>query len=466
MRRTRGADESGIVDGHGVDLRIGPGVPSWLRTVVERVGRAVFDAADPAWSLDRAWDEGLIPDGPLTLLAVGKASVSMARVGLERLGDRVAGGCVVCPGEHESRARSMVGGGSLEVHGADHPLPTARNARAGRRVAELASEAPGPVVVLLSGGGSAYLTSPGEGIGLDGLSSLTGALLRSGAAITELNAVRKHLETLKGGGLAALVAGGQTPRPLVCFVLSDVLGDPLDAIASGPTAPDPTTFAEALEVVRSRGVAGVCPAATERLRRGARGEIEETPKPGDARFERVTNRVIANNASAAEAAAGALLGLGCEVRGPELMKQGEAAAVGRELARAVARSVAGAAGDGSSAVVLGGETTVSVGNADGTGGRNQELALAAAVEFERLGGADGCAVVSIATDGIDGPTDAAGAACDGGLVGRARDAGLDLEDALARHDSHTALDRLGVLLRTGPSGTNVNDVMVGVGRRQ
>ena len=459
---TQGADGDGFVGGPVVDLRIGPGVPPRLRSVVERVGRAVFDAADPGAALGRAWDraleEGLIPSGPATVLAVGKASVKMARVGLDRLGDRVVGGCVVCPGEHEARARALLGGLPLEVYGADHPLPTARNVRAGAGVAGCARRAPGPVVVLLSGGGSAYLTSPADGIDLAGLSALTDALLRSGAAITELNAVRKHLETLKGGGLAALVAGGAEPRRLVCFVLSDVLGDPLDAIASGPTAPDPTTFGEALEVVRSRGVEGVCPAATERLRRGARGEIEETPGPGDAPFERVANRVIANNAGAARAAAGALRGLGYAVRGPELKTQGEAAGVGRELARAVLDLP----GDGPAAVVLGGETTVSVGGAAGIGGRNQELALAGGVEVGRLGASVGCAVVSLATDGVDGPTDAAGAACDGGLVARARGAGVDVDGALARHDSHTALDRLGALLRTGPSGTNVNDVMVGV----
>ena len=460
MGRTPGAD------GPAVDLRIGAGVPARLRPLVETVGRAVFQAADPGLALERAWDEELIPDGPVTLLAVGKASVAMARVGLERLADRVRGGCVVCPREHEARARALVAGTPLDVYGADHPLPTERNVRAGAGVAALARGAPGPVVVLLSGGGSAYLTGPAAGIELGGLSALTDALLRSGAAIAELNAVRKHLETLKGGRLAVLVAGGAgqdgRPRELASFVLSDVLGDPLDAIASGPTAADPTTFGEALDVVETRGVGGVCPAATERLRRGARGEIEETPKPGDARLERVVNRVIANNAGAARAAADALGSMGHAVRGsghgPELMKQGEAAEVGRELAR----SVLGAQGEGKAAVVLGGETTVSVGDAGGVGGRNQELALAGAVELGKLDGGARCAVVSIATDGIDGPTDAAGAACDGGLIARARAAGVDLEGALSRHDSHTALDRLGVLLRTGPSGTNVNDVMVGV----
>lgn len=410
---------------------------------------AILRAADPGEALTQHWAR--LPNEPrgLALLAFGKASVAMTEVTVRLAADRVQRGLVVARPDHVERVPRL--GGRLRALAADHPIPTSRNVEAARVVSEFVKnvDVGQRLVVLISGGGSAQLSAPRSPLTLEQIASLTDGLLRSGATINEINCVRKHCEYVKGGQLGRLAC----PEPVTVFVLSDVLGDPLDVISSGPFAPDPTTFADAIDVLERRGLAITHAEARALLHRGSVGEIKETPKPGDPAFARVEHFVIANNEQATRAAATALRGFGLEVVDVQLGVQGEAAKVGARLARAVRTLAPG------SAIVWGGETTVSVGEAAGKGGRNQELALAGAVELSGMGGAG---MLSLATDGIDGPTDAAGGWADGDSIMRMRNAGLDPADALHCHDSYPALLACGGLLRLGASGTNVNDVMVGV----
>jgi len=352
--------------------------------------------------------------------------------------------------ERIGRAGAM---GVLREYPADHPLPMARNVEAARAVDTLARRVrPGErVILLISGGGSAHLTMPAGAITLDELAAVTRALQRAGAPIKDLNAVRKHAERLKGGRLAAMMSGVDVR----VFVLSDVMGDRLDAIASGPAAADPTTYGDALEVLERFGAAGVSPGVTEHLRRGAAGLEEETPKPGDPRLAGVKSVIIASNATAVDAAARAAAELGFRVMEQRTGVEGPSAEAGRQLAAELRRL--DSEGAGPCAVVVGGETTVDAAGSDGLGGPSQELALAAAMDLPGRG-----AVLAFSTDGVDGPTDAAGAVVTGCAVARALEHGVDLARALARHDSYTALGAIGALVRTGPTGTNVNHIAAGL----
>ncbi len=425
--------------------------------IAGRVVGGVLCAADAGGAVDRVWPAGLDTAERVVLIAAGKGSVGMTRAAVARLGGRLARGVVVGPDRHVDAWADRPG--SVEALGADHPIPTARNVEAAERVRMMAggARAGETLLVLISGGASAYLTLPSAGLGLGDLASVTDALVRAGATIRELNAVRKHCELLKGGGLARAGSGAGG----VCsIVLSDVLGDPLDVIGSGPTAGDTGTFGDALGVLEGHGALGVSPAVRARLERGVRGEIDETLGPDDPVIARVRHVIAANNAVAVGAAAGVMRGLGFEVVETRLGVEGEAGVAGRALGERV-RALAGGGG-GARCVVWGGETTVAVGDSKrdggGAGGRVQEAVLAACVGVE---GVSGAGVIGLATDGVDGPTDAAGAWADARTAEAMRDAGVDPSAALRRHDSYTALDRVDALLRTGPTGTNVNDVLVG-----
>jgi glycerate 2-kinase len=431
-----------------------------VRPVAEALIGAALRAVDPADAVRRAMPAEVESAPRVVLIAAGKGAVGMAQGAVERLGSRITRGVVVCVPEHERRARSVVEGaefGSVEVFPADHPLPTERNLRAAKAIADTAavSNEQDVVLALISGGASAHLCMPVDGVHLDDLRTISEALLRSGAEIAEVNAVRKHVERLKGGGLARLA----WPSRMHVLVLSDVLGDPLDTIGSGPTAGDRSSFKDALEVLDRRGLRRVSPAVTAHLVRGTRGEETETLKPGDEVCERVEHRVIASNSGAVEAVVRAALEMGFQVLGVERGVTGEASDVGRALGERVAE-IARSRGSGRWCVVMGGETTVRVGQAAGRGGRNQELALAAAT---RIRGLKRVGVVAFATDGVDGPTDAAGAiatgtTCDAGIA-----AGQDVVAALDSHDSYTYFGSTDGLIRTGPTGTNVNDIAVGLG---
>ncbi|MEM0983229.1 MAG: glycerate kinase [Planctomycetota bacterium] len=381
-----------------IPVEIGSGVPVWLARVARTAWKAAMTAADPYEAVKRAWDSAGVPGGdPVTVLAFGKASIAMTRAAVELLGDRVASGCVVCP-----RGQRQDLGSSVEVYEADHPLPTEANVEAARAMARCAEAASGVCVVLVSGGGSAHLTLPRDGVSLDEIRRVSQDLMRSGADIYELNRARTRLEVLKGGGLGRLLTDCET----VAFVLSDVIGDDLATIASGPLVGDGCN---------ARHV------------------------------------VIASNAAAINAVAAGLARDGVGVVEVRRDLVGPAAVAGQELADAVGDLAPG------QAVVAGGELVVDVGDATGVGGPCQELALAAGLE---LPGED-FGVVVFSTDGVDGPTGFAGAAVAGGLEadGRAR-----IERGLMRHDVSAEVERFGLGVRSGATGTNVNDVVVLVRR--
>jgi glycerate-2-kinase len=382
--------------------------------------------------------------GPVLLVAAGKAALAMAHGAAEAA--RSGGGAIVVP--HGAVA---AGPRRLPVLGGAHPVPDAAGVEATRRVlaAVAAAGADVLVVALLSGGASALLVAPAGDLTLADKQAVTAGLLASGADVAALNTVRKHCSRVKGGGLLRAARGA---AGIWTLVLSDVLGDDLATIASGPTVADPTTFADALAVLdRWLDPETVPRRVREHLEAGRDGRRAETVKPGDPALARAVARVLAGNQTAVAAAAEAARRLGYEayVQGEPL--RGDAT----EAGRMVASRLAALPSDRPVAYLAGGETTVRV-VARGRGGRSQHLALAAALS---LAGQPGT-VLAAGTDGVDGPTDAAGACIDGGTVERARGRGLDPEAALAATDSHPLLAASGDLVRTGPTGTNVADLVV------
>lgn len=421
----------------------GAAVRRFLRRDGERLvaGDAGYNLGD----FDRCW-----------IVGAGKAGAPMAAAAASILGDRLTGGVIVVKEGHVTPESLAVLHPRVEVIEAGHPIPDARGVAAGDRIADLLQHTGDRdlVLALISGGGSALLTRPAPGITLDDLQRLTGLLLACGASITEINTLRRHLDTLKGGGLARLAA----PAAVATLILSDVVGDPLDVIASGPTVADPTTFADALGVLERYDVIRQTPSAIlDRLQRGAHGAIAETPKPGDPALARVHNLIIGSNRLAAEAALAAARDEGFNTLLLTTFLQGEARIVGRVLA-SIAREIAASNHPicRPACVIAGGETTVTL-RGDGRGGRNQELALAAAAD---LAAAPGALLVALATDGGDGPTDAAGAVVSDTTLQRAAALGLDAAAALARNDSYPFFAALEDLLQPGPTQTNVNDLAI------
>jgi glycerate 2-kinase len=381
----------------------------------------------------------------------GKAGAPMAQALAEILGDRLTGGWVNVKQGHLVQETLPP---ALTIHEARHPIPDEAGRHGAAQILRMVEEAMAQDLVfcLISGGGSALLPLPVKGITLADLQALTDALLRCGATINEINAVRKHCSQIKGGQLARAAF----PATTVALILSDVVGNPLDVIASGPAVPDPSTYAEAWAVLTHYGIQDrIPPRIADHLRAGLDGKVPETPKPGDPIFERVRNAVIGNNAIAACAAKVAAEQMGYHALLLSTYVEGEAREVAK-VAAAIAKSLAveGWPLPRPACVIAGGETTVTL-RGDGKGGRNQELALAAALALD---GWPGVTVVALATDGTDGPTDAAGAIVDGETIARARALGLSAADYLARNDSYAFFDRLGDLIRTGPTNTNVNDL--------
>ena len=414
------------------------------------IARGAIEAASPHHLIPKAIHDPAIGsrlDGGLRVIAVGKAAPFMAQAFAAVAGDRLRGGIVI--GTH--LPDSLPSG--FEWIPSAHPLPDERSVRAGRRALELAHRtgAGETLVVLLSGGASALMAVPAGDLTLDDKRVAVNALLKGGADITALNTIRKHLSAVKGGRLAAAAAA-----PTVCLAISDVVGDDLSVIGSGPTVPDPTTFREAWAYVERFGVEDqLTPAVKAYLRRGLEGLIEETPKAGDARLERSITRVVGGRFEAMRGAAEAARALGYDVQTSEEPVIGDARTMG-PLVLERARTLA----DGRTrplAVIASGETTVKV-VGSGKGGRNQELALSVAAAVGQQG--DDLAMGSFGTDGIDGPTDAAGAFVDGTTVTRARELSLDPEAFLADNNAYAFFGRLGDLLMTGPSTTNVGDIQV------
>ncbi|HKQ34056.1 MAG TPA: glycerate kinase [Nitrospiraceae bacterium] len=381
------------------------------------------------------------------VLGAGKATASMAQAVEQRLGSRLQGGFVVVKHGHVAPTKRIV------VAEAGHPVPDRSGQRAAARLCAMAAELDRRdlLIVLLSGGASSLLPAPVPGVTLADKQRTTQELLRCGASIREINTVRKHLSRIKGGRLAEL-----TKATVVTVILSDVLGDDLSAIASGPTAPDPTTYQGAVEILKRYRIWQTVPQRVRRhLDHGCQGLASETPKPGSSLFRRVHHYIVGNNVAAVTAVTRAAREAGLRTLVHRLALTGEARDEGQRfgaLARKIARE--GKPLQKPCCVVAGGETTVTV-TGKGTGGRAQEFAAAAAPE---IAGLAKVWVVAIGTDGTDGPTDAAGAVVDGHTVARAKRLSVDLKRALTRHNTYPALKRLHQLIVTGPTGTNVNDL--------
>lgn len=382
----------------------------------------------------------------------GKAGSPMVAAIEEILGQRITAGLVnvkhgYLPAETAKVRR-------VEIIEAGHPTPDEAGRRGAERMVEMLSSLAERdlVLCLISGGGSALMTLPVPTINLGDVQALTGALLRCGATINEINAVRKHISRIKGGQLARLIHPAQT----VSLILSDVVGNPLDVIASGPTVPDTTTFAQAYGVLEKYNLLDKVPASiVEHLAAGVAGKIAETPKEGDPAFATVYNLIVGSNEIAARAALNRARELGFNTQLLSTYVEGEAREVAKVLA-AIAKEMAksGQPIPRPGCLVVGGETTVTI-TGEGKGGRNQEMALAAALALE---GWEDVMVVTLATDGTDGPTDAAGGVATGETVAWARELGLDPEEYLANNDSYHFLEALGALIVTGPTNTNVNDL--------
>jgi len=429
------------------------------RRVALEIGRAGIVAVDPEHLVASAiagdsnalrvgdWSSPWADIERVFVVGAGKAAAAMVRAAESELGDRITGGIAITKDGHAAPTRHVA------MRLASHPIPDERGVAATVEMLDTVADLNERdiVIVLLSGGGSALLVASAPGITLLDKQETTGALLACGATIDEVNSVRKHLSRVKGGQLARACQ----PAHVLTLALSDVIGDPPDVIASGPTAPDTSTFASALAVVDRYEMRERIPAsAMERLEQGARGEIAETPGEDDPAFARTSDRIVGSNRTALDAAATEARAQGYDARIMTSSLRGEA----REVATAVSSLAEGAREHlAPTALMFGGETTVTLGNSPGRGGRNQELALSAALS---VAGSDDIVLMSIGTDGTDGPTDAAGGIIDGATVARAEALGLSAADHLARHDAYPLLERTGDLIRTGPTGTNVMDIVV------
>ncbi|MCC7418068.1 MAG: DUF4147 domain-containing protein [Acidobacteria bacterium] len=416
------------------------------------MARAGIAAVDAAVLVARAAPAGWLDrdaHGGVHLIAAGKAATAMAAAAIGRLGpEAVHAGVLAAPYADDAAV------GRLESFRGGHPTPTPASARAGCRALALARAVPGDglLLVLLSGGASAALAAPADGITLEDKRDTTARLLGGGADIQALNTVRKHLSAVKGGQLAAASAAS-----CVTLAISDVVGDDLSIIGSGPTVADASTFADALGALRGfGGVEGHPSPVVARLRAGAAGRLPETPKPGDPRLARASARLIGSRADAMDGAAARARALGYRVVRVEEAIVGSARSAGRAHLQAWLARLAGVPGP--ACVIASGETTVHV-RGPGKGGRNQEFALAAA---EVLAAASvPAAVASVGTDGIDGPTDAAGAIADASTIARMQARGLgDPARYFDQNDAYGLFSQLGDLIHTGPTGTNVGDLQI------
>lgn len=417
------------------------------------VGRFLHYEGDWLYAGERRYNLSLFRR--IQLVAVGKAAAPMARAAVEILGSHLSGGIVLTKDGHLGDPSELPG---LECLEAGHPVPDKRGTQATAHIATLLADSrlDDLLLLLISGGGSALMVSPVPGVSLDDLRDLTSSLLACGADIQQINTLRKHLERLKGGGLASLAF----PATLITLILSDVVGDPLDVIASGPAVPDPTTYTEALQVLEGYDLLEQIPLAIlEHLRAGRNGQVPETPKPGDPIFDRVHNLIVGSNLQAAQAALEEASRGGFHTLLLTTYLQGEARQVGRTLG-SILRQVAASGQPVArpACLVAGGETTVSLQagwEVGSLGGRNQELALGAVAE---LSGLEDVLLATLATDGGDGPTDAAGALVTGDTLMRAQMAGLQPENYFSRNDAYHFFEPLGDLLKPGPTLTNVNDL--------
>lgn len=431
-----------------------------LRKAAFEIFGAALKAVDPAEAIRRhvRLEGALLKAGAYTfdlsqvrrifVVGAGKASAPMVAALEDILHDRIVEGLLVTKYGHLGPARR------IRLLEAGHPVPDEAGIQAARAILDLVERAEEGdlVIVLISGGGSALLPSPVEGVTLEEKQKLTELLLACGATIKEMNAVRKHLSRMKGGRLAQAAH----PAKVLALILSDVVGDPLDAIASGPTAPDLTTFANAFEILKRYGLLEQVPASIRRhLRAGLEGKVLETPKADDPLFEGVANVIVGSNRLALLAAKARAEEIGFRTLILSSSIEGETKEVAK-VHGAIAREVrsTGHPVRPPACIISGGETTVTL-KGKGKGGRNQEFVLAAALEVEGL---SRVVVLSCGTDGTDGPTDAAGAVADGETLERARALRLDPSCFLEENDAYHFFQGLEDLVITGPTNTNVMDV--------
>ena len=438
-----------------------------MRNIAElkRISRLIRDAAlaaaDPAAAVKSALVQageraGLLgkdfpPRGRLVLVAVGKASPSMAAAALSALGESIAEGIVVMPRGYTCDLGGHPGGRRVAVFAAGHPVPDQDGMGAARRVRDLLAslDEKDACLLLLSGGGSSLLPMPYPPVTLAEKGETTLLLLKSGADIRQINTVRKHISAIKGGRLAEKIRGR-----IVSLVLSDVVGDPLDFIASGPAVPDPTTFADARGVLARYQLLDRIPGTVRQLiEDGCAGMIPETPKTLPSRH---VTRIVASNRIAVDAAAAEAARNGFTPLILTTFLTGEAREAGRFMAAIAKESrVSGTPSPPPACILAGGETTVTV-TGNGLGGRNQEMVLAAAIE---LAGEKGMLFTAFATDGKEGNTDAAGATASGETLAAGARAGRDPHACLRANDSYAFLAAAGELIVTGPTYTNVNDIV-------
>lgn len=430
--------------------------------VVARILSAAINAVDPAEAVRRFLhrEQGLlvVQDQVYRLddykrvfiIGAGKASQAMAAEAAAILGSYLTTGLVIV--KHQGAAFYDQ---KINYVNGSHPLPDINSLESTQKLVQLIQglHEDDLVINLLSGGASALMSLPVQGVTLADLQALTRELLACGATINEINCLRKHLDQVKGGRLAGLIY----PARLINLILSDVVGSPLDVIASGPATSDPSTYADAISVLKKYGINNRIPSSIiSVLIDGGKGRLEETLKKDDPRLVGVRNIIVGDNYLAARAAVRQAQQEGFRSLLLTTYLQGEASKTGKWMA-SILKQVA-ASGDPlprPCCLVYGGETTVIL-KGQGKGGRNQEVALGA---VEGLDGLENVALVTLATDGEDGPTDAAGAVVTGGTAGKARQAAISTAGALANNDSYTYFEKLGDLLRTGPTSTNVNDLV-------
>lgn len=420
----------------------------------ETIFRAALTAADPYICVKNNIAEvrALYRYGEfeeLYIIAAGKGAYPMCRAAEEMLGDLITKGIAVTKYGHGGKLKK------IEMLEASHPLPDNKGIAAGEKLIKLMERAGERTLVLclISGGGSALLVAPPEGVSLEDKIRTTDLLLKGGAGIDELNCVRKHLSLLKGGRLAQLAA----PSTMVSFILSDVIGDPLDVIASGPTSADRSTFDEALAIIDKYRIKDYTPPSVLNfLTAGSIGLVKETPKPGCEVLDKVKNKIIGNNSIALEAARKKAILLGYKSEVTTSSRSGEAGRAASNMAKEAMERQKGLAPGEMICLISGGETTVKV-KGKGKGGRNMEMAL---VFAEKIKGNKGITLLSAGTDGTDGPTDAAGAIVDGTTVSEAEAQGLVAGEYLKNNDSYHFFIAMGGLFKTGPTGTNVMDIQV------
>jgi hydroxypyruvate reductase len=425
-----------------------------LRVDAETILQAAVAAADPASLVEdamRGHERSIPANGRVWVAGFGKAVIPMAQGLYRSLGDRIEGAVLIAPVGTQAYIAPQ-----FEIFRGGCSLPDQGGVAGAQAIRQMAREAGEDdlLVCLVSGGGSALLTLPPDDLPIEDVQVVTDLLIRAGAGIAEMNCVRRHMDMLKGGRLAREAA----PARVLSLTLSNVVGDSHDIVASGPVSPDSTRFSDAVGVLKRHGLWKQMPlAARGWLDRGVCGEIEDTPEKSDPIFLRTTHVVVGSAETAARAACAEADRLGYEAQVLTTTLAGEANEAGGFLAEtARVLRAAQAPGRRPTCVVTAGSTSVRR-QGDGNGGRNQELALGAALEIDRM---DGVLVASMSTDGIDGSTDAAGATATGSTVRRATDSGVDCAEARAKNDAYSVFGALDDLIVSGPTGTNVADIQV------